>query len=112
MSFCFEGSVIRAHIYLMQPGKVPMLSKQLSREDRLAQQPMDQSDPETVDDFEAVYNGGLAFQVCHVVLYQPGLGATFHKLLAGPHAACPMPSSACRRWRPGLVARPTSSLIF
>ena len=55
----------------MQPGKVPMLSKQLSREDRLAQQPMDQPDPETPDDFEAVYNGGLAFQVCHVVLCQP-----------------------------------------
>ena len=54
----------------MQPGKVPMLSKQLSREDRLAQQPMDQPDPETADNFEAVYNGGLAFQVCHVVFCQ------------------------------------------
>eukprot|EP00891_Asterochloris_glomerata_P005577 jgi/Astpho2/5577/Aster-02833 len=46
----------------MQPGKVPMLSKQLSREDRLAQQSVSPPDPETVDDFEAVYNGGLAFQ--------------------------------------------------
>ena len=56
---------------LMQPGKVPMLSKQLSREDRLAQQPVDQPDPETADDFEAVYNGGLAFQVCPVVFCRP-----------------------------------------
>ena len=91
---------------LMQPGKVPMLSKQLSREDRLAQQPMDQPDPETADDFEAVYNGGLAFQVCRVLSCQPAQDGY------GLHAACPTHSFACRRWRLGLAARPTSSLIF